>query len=244
MKSLNIILLEDNIEDAQLTLDSLADDYSIKLVDSLQKAKSALTSSPVDLAIIDISIDGKLDGIEFAKHIQTSINPIPFLFLTSIQSKTVFDQAKLTKPFTYLIKPFNSLELSYSIELAIEKGFEQENTLRFNKPLLTPDYLLIKSQNIISKINIENVEYVQVENNYCTLFTSDKKYVVKKSLSKIKELLAYHNFEQVHRNYLVNFNKIRELNIQENTIYLTSNFQVSVSERYKKSLIKHLDIMM
>ena len=45
------------------------------------------------------------------------------------------------------------------------------------------------------------IEYVEVEDNYSTLYISSQKYVVKKSLSKIKSLLIDKNFEQIQRKF-------------------------------------------
>ena len=243
MKSLNILLLEDDAGDSQRIFEFLSEDYTITLATNLNRAKEVLTSSHFDFAILDISINGKLEGVEFAKFIQSTSSPVPFLFLTSMQSKTVFDQAKLTMPFTYLIKPFNVFELKYSIELAIEKHYQEGNTLRSNTPLLTPNYLLIKNQNKICKVVHDTIEYIEVEENYSTLHTADKRYVVKKSLSKIKDLLSGKSFEQIHRKFVINFDKIKEINLSENTIYLDSGFQVSISERYKKQFTSRYDII-
>ena len=243
MKSLQILVLEDNMDDAQTVINLLSKEYAVTLVNTLEKAKSILATSLFDLAIIDIKIDGKLNGIEFAKHIQDTSQPIPFLFLTNMQSKTVFNQAKLTQPFTYLLKPFNDLELQYTIELAVEKFFKQEHTLRINKTLIADTCFLIKKQHLICKVNFNEIEYVEVEENYSTIYLANNKYVVKKSLAKIKELLGNDNFEQIHRKFLVNFNKIKEINISENTIYLNSGTQISISERYKKQLTSRYNII-
>ncbi|GAA3630635.1 LytR/AlgR family response regulator transcription factor [Flavivirga jejuensis] len=243
MKSLHILLLEDTIADSQNIINLLSKDYNITLANTIKKAKDTLASSLFDLAILDISINGKLDGIEFAKHIQSTPTPIPFFFLTSMQSRAVFDQAKLTKPFTYLLKPFNVMELQYSIELVIEKHFEQKNALRSNTGLLTPDYLLIKKQDKICKVILDTIEYVEVEENYSTLYTSNQNHVIKKSLSKIKEMLLDKNFEQIHRKFLINFDKITEINLSENTVYLSPGFQASISERFKKKLIHRYGII-
>ncbi len=243
MKSLQILILEDNIDDAQTIINLLSKQYAVTLVNTLKKAKAIFVTSKFDLAIVDINVDGKLNGIEFAKHIQNAAKPIPFLFLTSMQSKTVFEQAKLTQPFTYLLKPFNHLELQYTIELAVEKFFQQENTLRTNKTLISDYYILVKKQHLICKINFDDIEYVEVEENYCTLHVSNNKYVVKKSLSKIKEILGKENFEQTHRKFLINFNKVKSINLSENTIYLNSGFQIAISERYKKHLTSRFNII-
>ncbi|WP_298547849.1 LytTR family DNA-binding domain-containing protein [uncultured Aquimarina sp.] len=234
MKSLHIILLEDNISDSQNIMNLLSKDYNITLVNTLKKAKDALASSLFDFAILDISIDGKLDGIEFAKHIQATHNPIPFLFLTNMQSRAVFEKAKLTMPFTYILKPFNTLELQYSIELAIEQHFQQENTLRSNTGVLASDYLFIKKQHKICKIILDTIEYIEVEENYCSLFTENEKHIVRLSLSKIKTMLSNKNFEQIHRKRLINFDKIKEINLTENAVYLNSGIQITISDRFKK----------
>lgn len=243
MKSLQILVLEDNFDEAQKIINFLSKEYIVTLVNTLEKAQASLTASQFDLAILDVNVDGKLNGIEFAKYIQNTPNPIPFLFLTSMQSKTVFDQAKLTQPFTYLLKPFNELELRYTIELAIEKFFQQENTLRTNKTLISNTYILVKKQHLICKVNFDEIDYVEVEENYSTINVSKNKYVVKKSLSKIKELLGDDNFEQIHRKFLINFNKIKEINLNENTVYLNSGIQISISERYKSKLASRFNII-
>ena len=97
--------------------------------------------------------------------------------------------------------------------------------------------MLIKNQNKICKVVHDTIEYIEVEDNYSTLYTSDQKYVVKKSLSKIKDILSGKTFEQIHRKFVINFDKIKEINLTENTVYLESGFQVSISDRYKNLLV-------
>lgn len=236
MKSLNILLLEDSIDDAQNIINVLSKDYSITFVNTLQKAKDALANSRFDLSIIDIYLGNQPHGIEFAKHLRSHDQDIPFIFLTALRSKTTFEQAKHTQPYTYLLKPFNELELQYSIELAIEKQFQNTHSQKFNvdTSLLDSRYLFIKKGNKICKLDIENIEYVEAENNYSTLHTLTDKYAVRLSLSNIKEILIDANFEQIHRKFIVNINKLKEIHLSENTAYLTSGNHVTISERYKK----------
>ena len=65
------------------------------------------------LIILDIMINGKPDGITFAQQLNVTGLNIPFLFLTSINSKTIFEKAKYTQPYNYLLKPYNKFELLY-----------------------------------------------------------------------------------------------------------------------------------
>jgi two-component system LytT family response regulator len=242
MKLLQILILEDNIDDAQTIINLLSKEYVITLVNTLKKAKDIIASSQFDLAIIDINIDGKLNGIEFAKYIQNSTESIPFLFLTSMQSRMVFDQAKLTQPFTYLLKPFNDLELQYSIELAIEKYFLQKNTLlnvsKEKRVLLSSEFIFVKKKCSVKKVSISTINYIKFENKYCELISDDETYLIKLSLTCIKDILPKNSFKQIHRNYIVNIQKIKEIYFQDNLILLNNGDSIPISERYKTKFIK------
>lgn len=108
------------------------------------------------------------------------------------------------------------------------------------KPL---DYLIIKKQHTLCKVLMDNILYIEVEDNYSTIYTTTNKYVVKKSLVKLKDILKHRNFEQIHRNFLVNFDKVEEINLYENIIYLSQNYKVTLSERHKKHLISKFDVI-
>ncbi|QMU66724.1 MAG: hypothetical protein GKR88_13790 [Flavobacteriaceae bacterium] len=70
----------------------------------------------------------------------------------------------------------------------------------------------------------------------CHSKCSKSKHLIRLSLKKIKEILRTKNFEQTHRKYLVNGDKIKEFNLTENTVYLQSGKQLPISDRYKRTL--------
>ena len=61
-----------------------------------------------DLVLMDISLQGEMDGIETAKIINSRFN-IPVIYLTSYIEKSVFEKAKSTNPYGYLTKPFKKM---------------------------------------------------------------------------------------------------------------------------------------
>jgi len=71
-----------------------------------------------DLILMDVTMPGKMDGIEASKIIRDELN-IPVIFVTAHTEKELVDRAKQTHPAAYLIKPFREIELEVSIELAI-----------------------------------------------------------------------------------------------------------------------------
>jgi putative two-component system response regulator len=73
-----------------------------------------------DLVLMDIILQGEMDGIETASLIEAGSN-IPVIYLTAYTERNFIERAKLTKPFSYLVKPFNENELQCNIEIALHK---------------------------------------------------------------------------------------------------------------------------
>jgi hypothetical protein len=79
-----------------------------------------------DLVLMDILLQGRMDGIEAAGRIRLSAD-IPVIYLTAYANDDLLQRAKITEPFGYIIKPFEDTELRFSIEMALFKhGAEQE----------------------------------------------------------------------------------------------------------------------
>ncbi len=73
-----------------------------------------------DLVIMDIVLQGEMDGIETANQITEKFD-IPVIYLTAYTCQDLIERAKLTKPFSYLVKPFEDSELQCNIEIALHK---------------------------------------------------------------------------------------------------------------------------
>jgi CheY-like chemotaxis protein/DNA-binding PadR family transcriptional regulator len=79
-----------------------------------------------DLVLMDIVMPGKMNGIEAAKIITKELD-IPVVFVTAYADDTVIEQAKNARPYGYIVKPFNELEIKAAIEVALfKKAAEQD----------------------------------------------------------------------------------------------------------------------
>jgi DNA-binding NarL/FixJ family response regulator len=79
-----------------------------------------------DFAILDINLESDQDGIYVAEQINSQYF-IPFIFLSSYSDRESLERAKKTKPFGYLVKPFNEKTLYTTIEIAMMNHAEQAN---------------------------------------------------------------------------------------------------------------------
>lgn len=73
-----------------------------------------------DLVLMDIRLNGEMDGIEAAASITAHLD-IPIIFLTALSDSRTLDRAKQVSPFNYIIKPFEVVDVHISIEFALSK---------------------------------------------------------------------------------------------------------------------------
>jgi CRP-like cAMP-binding protein/CheY-like chemotaxis protein len=73
-----------------------------------------------DIVLMDIHIQGEMDGIAAAEQITSRFN-IPIIFVTAHADEATLQRAKLTRPYGYVIKPFEPNELRANIEIALHR---------------------------------------------------------------------------------------------------------------------------
>lgn len=238
MDKINILIIEDTkFESDELAKVLVDNEYNIVgIATNYTEALTMFYHNKVDLVIIDVFLNGQPEGITFAEAITITPNVAkPFVFLTSSKDRQIFERAKLTKPFSFLLKPFNELEVLYAIEMAVEKFYEQNNVFvsEDQDTVIGNDYLFIKKKSALKKVAIDDIIYIEVEERYCNIITQTEKFLVALSLTKITLLLDTNKFVKTHRNYIVNINKITEIILSDNQIVLEGNHKVIVSEKYK-----------
>ena len=122
MANTRIMVVEDEwviAKDIRKSLQCFGYDVSSVLPSGEEAVQKAEQDRP-DLVLMDIVLQGKMDGVEAANQIYSRFN-IPIIYLTAYADKNVLERAKVTAPFGYLIKPFEENELHTSIETALYK---------------------------------------------------------------------------------------------------------------------------
>lgn len=116
------MIVEDEMVIAMdLSLSLTNKDYDVvKHVTRGEDVFRAMQEHTPDLVLMDIKLEGEIDGIEVAQIINEDYN-IPVIFLTSYSNKNLIERAKKTNPFGYIVKPYEDKELFTNIELALFK---------------------------------------------------------------------------------------------------------------------------
>lgn len=85
---------------------------------SAQEAIQSISTNKPDLILMDIGLDGEMDGIDAAIAIQ-NMSRIPIIYLTGYTDPETVERAKETHPDGYIIKPFSDESLRVAISLAL-----------------------------------------------------------------------------------------------------------------------------
>ncbi len=108
-------------ENDTLLAESIADgltEYGYDLAAIVKTGELAIIQaahgSP-DIVLMDVHLDGEMDGIEAAKQIH-SHHKIPVIFLTALPKQEVLGLAKESKHFAYIGKPFRWAQLLLMID--------------------------------------------------------------------------------------------------------------------------------
>jgi DNA-binding LytR/AlgR family response regulator len=247
MDNINVLIIEDlPTESDTLVKVLIENNYTVVgVATTYNEALLLFYKNAVDIIVIDVFLDGKPDGIAFAETISIIPDSIkPFVFLTSSKDRQIFERAKLTHPFSFLLKPFNELEILYAIEMAVEKFYAQTNVFlsKDQNTVISKDYLFVKKKNALKKVLITDILYIEVEERYCNIVTESEKFVILISLTKIITLLDANKFHKTHRNFIVNSEKIEEILVSENLIILKGNHKIMLSDKYK-DIIKRFHVL-
>lgn len=212
----------------------------VGIVDNSAEALELIRQHPPDLILMDIHIQGQHDGIELADLINREFN-IPVIFITSLLDDLTFNRAARAKPIYFINKPFSDIQLQRSIELTIRQLDAQANEPQeWEQDVIFKEHLFIKVRQKLEKVAIKDIVYLEAEGRYCQIFTEEKKYLVRLSLQECLALLPPNNFLQTHRSYLVNAEKIRNIDLQDNLIQI-NKYQVPLSKRHREVLLKKLN---
>jgi CheY-like chemotaxis protein len=87
-----------------------------------------------DLVLMDIVMPGQMNGIEAAKIITKELD-IPVVFVTSYADDAIIEKAKSARPYGYILKPFNELEIKAAIEVALFRKATEQEEQRIRKSL-------------------------------------------------------------------------------------------------------------
>ena len=209
-----------------------------------EEALHHIKQNPPDIVLLDTRLKGKRDGIETAQIMEKEFN-IPVIYLTANADNFNFNRAKITHPYAFISKPYKKLDLQRAIELTVlqiqaEKTPQKTNGGNEVLAYILSDYLFVRNNDKLVKVEIKDIFYIEAERNYCRIYSKDKEYLLVMTLKEMDEKLPQKHFIRVHRSFIVNLSKIDEISTSHIVIGKTA---IPVSKALKEELLNRLQTL-
>lgn len=150
------------------------------------------TDKEFDIIFMDYQMN-YINGLDTARKLRKKNNNTTIIFLTSYPN-IVFDVFEVNA-FRFLMKPINMPKLISAMD-------------DYLKSQDSSNYIMIKIDDVIKKINQNDIIYAEASDKYCYIRTVDDNILYKKTLAELEDSLSLDVFFRCHRSYLVNFNHI------------------------------------
>ena len=234
---LKVIVIDDEPLARSLLRNYLNEFEDIEIVgefaNGFEGLKGISTLKP-DLVFLDIQMP-KLNGFEMLEL----LDELPYVvFVTAYDQYAV--KAFEHNAIDYLLKPYSRERLISSINKAKEiiakpsittkiKEFVQERQEQEE----TIDRIAVKTGTKIRIIYIEDVEYLESQDDYVMIYTADGKYLKQKTMKFFEHHLPSQSFIRVHRSYMVRIDFVSQIELYEKDSYiikLKNNQAIPVSK--------------
>lgn len=200
----------------------------IACCESAFEAMQAMATTHVDAIFIDINMPD-LNGLDFI----SSMTDRPMVVFITAYAEYAVESYKVSA-VDYILKPYDFA----TFQRAANKLMRQFELIDRAKQKSEPDTLYVKVDYRYVNIRISDILYIKGMSEYVQIFLEDRKpLMVLLSMKQALESLPSH-FLQVHRSYIVNMNKVEE--IDRLHLRFGDGAQIAVSESYKAAFQDYL----
>ncbi|MBK6539774.1 MAG: response regulator [Flavobacteriales bacterium] len=243
MGQVRILIVEDEpliAEDLRAHLEELG--YEVcATCDNALDAMAEIAERKPDLLLLDINLGDGADGVQLAEKVKAK-HRVPFIFVTSHSDKATLERVKPLRPAGFIIKPFDENDLRTQIEIALARYANDVEvttapTDAQRNDFVIADSIFIRDKGRLVKVAIEEIHYAEADDNYVTLHTPARKYVITSTLGAVEEKLKSLHHLRIHRSYLVDLRKVTA--VEEGYVRIGAQ-SLPVGKTHKEALMARI----
>ena len=223
------------VDDEPLALNLMEDNIKkvpflklIKKCNSVTEALKIYNSEKIDLIFLDIEMPD-ISGIQFLKSLKTK----PMVIFITAYEKYALESFELDV-IDYLLKPVSFDRFLKAVYKAYEYfGFINIKSQSHENIGVYSDYLFVKSDHKLIKINTSDILYIEGLKDYVKIFAGGKPIFTLLSLKYLEENLSPKTFIRVHRSYIISIPKIEFIGKSKINI---AGVSIPISDNYREKL--------
>ena len=222
---LKIALCDDELENIQ-TIAKILESEIIKqnlsaeitlITDNQDEVLKAIENRQIDILFLDVDFkNGGKNGLEFANILRKVNKEFFLIFLTAHQR--YMHVSFYTKVFDYLVKP-------------ISKDIVTEIISRLKEEFKTNRNLFLKLNKWVS-LRTSDILYIEKQGNKSLVTTEFGEYTTSKTLDNLLDELPV-NFVKSHRSYIVNENRITNIDRKEKYAYFSKDVKCPINSFFE-----------
>jgi len=192
---INTIIIDDEPLAAQLLssyTNKVEDIHFLGVFHDPLSALAFLKETQVDLMLLDIQMP-ELSGTQLAKIVDPDIE---IIFTTAYPEFAV--EGFELKALDYLVKPISFVRFLDAIDRY--RSLHMKHKTIPDEP---QEFLFVKSEYRLQKINTSDILYLQGNGDYCNIVCADKKTLTLEKLSSFETRLSSRQFIRVHKSYII-----------------------------------------
>jgi len=237
---MNCIIIDDE-KMARSILKTLCNE--IKLLTVIGEYSNAIEAikfindNKVDLIFLDIHMPD-FNGFDFVETLKYKTKVV----LITSDDQLAIKAFKYLNIVDYLLKPLSLDSLEKSIEKIkmLDVGTITGSKTLEKKKNHVSDYIFVNINHRLIRLTINEINIIQSDKNYILITTDTETHKVNISLKKIQQRLPLKSFFRVHKSYIVNLNKI--VDIEDRTIVIQKNV-VPIGNKYWMNLKNRLNLI-
>jgi DNA-binding LytR/AlgR family response regulator len=222
-EQLRVLAVDDEQSQLQDLARLLRDSPMVDGVQCAQDGRDALmqlSSQPFDAIFLDVRMPD-LDGLELARVLRRFASPPQLVFVSAYESAAV-DAFEL-HALDYLLKPVGRGRLQEALDRVVAARQVATGSKVEPAPQRAPsngsDSEIVAVANLRAPASTRLIPrsailYVQSHGDFVRIVVEDGRYLLRATLTDLEHRWAPHGFVRVHRQYLANLHKARELQPQ------------------------------
>ena len=181
-----------------------------EFADGLSAAHSIMTGSP-DVVFLDIQMPG-LSGLQIAAQFEPEASPL-LVFVTAYDAHALaaFD----LNAVDYLLKPYDEERFRRALDRVrtrLHASHKRGSAVRVARAQTgISDHLLVPAGDGLRMIDSVSIHSFEADDNYVHVYTSDQKYMLRRTLQDLLQQLGEHRFVRIHKSAAVNIAEIDAL---------------------------------
>jgi two-component system LytT family response regulator len=199
------------------------------------KAISYLQEEKIDLVFLDINMPN-LSGIQLMR----SLKNMPLVIFTTAYSEYAVESYELNV-VDYLLKPIEFDRFIKAVNKAKTgsvPGRKQDSAeAGFMGNSRQAEFILLKSGPLTHKVAINDILFIEKEENYLAFHTADKKMLLRANMTEVFDHVPVDLFYRVHKSFVVALKHIDTLEVHQLSL---SKHKIPIGSSYREGLMERI----